>query len=225
MDVANRQGTLYYAGMGTESTSSVETSQSVRPPLPPKYEASEGEKGNKPGRDWASPSSFDSARFSQKDTTHKRSHKHAIWWLPEILSQVGGILCLAGKVFNLIIKGIRYRGSLLFFAAAICLVLWRADGKPPQALYLGITLNTALAFLTSLAKVAFLVPIVEGLGQLKWMRFLLPRGRRRTLIELQVFEEGSRGGLGCLKLFCGFKGQVFTLFHCWMLRAALRASG
>jgi len=56
---------------------------------------------------------------------------------------------------NLIIKAIWYRGSLLFFAAAICLVLWQADGKPPQALYLGITLNTALAFLTSLAKVAF----------------------------------------------------------------------
>ena len=109
---------------------------------------------------------------------------------------------------NPIIKGIWYRGSLVFFAAAICLVLWQADGKPPQALYLGITLNTALAFLTSLAKVAFLVPIVEGLGQLKWMRFLLPHGRRRALIELQVFEEGSRGGLGCLKLFCGFKGQV-----------------
>ena len=100
MNIANRPGTLYYDGMGMESTRSVETSQSVRPPLPPQYEASEREKGEKSGRDRESPSSFDSARFSQNDTTHKRSHKHAIWWLPEILSQVGGILCLAGKVFS-----------------------------------------------------------------------------------------------------------------------------
>lgn len=100
---------------------------------------------------------------------------------------------------------------------AICLVLWHADGKPPQALYLGITLNTLLAFLTSLTKVAFLVPIVEGLGQLKWMRFL-SNGRRRALIELQIFEEGSRGGLGCLRLLFGFKGQVlYLVFICsWM---------
>ena len=103
MDIANRQVTLYYDGVGMQSTSSVETSQFVRPPPSPKYEASEGEKGEEPGRDCASPSSFDSARFSQQDTTHKRSHKHAIWWLPEILSQIGGILCLAGKVFGLII--------------------------------------------------------------------------------------------------------------------------
>ncbi|KAK5651785.1 hypothetical protein OQA88_11652 [Cercophora sp. LCS_1] len=68
----------------------------------------------------------------------------------------------------------------------------------------GITLNTLLAFLTSLAKVAFLVPIVEGLGQLKWM--WLHSRRRRPLIDLQVFDVATRGGLGGVKLLFGFKG-------------------
>ena len=73
-------------------------------------------------------------------------------------------------------------------------------------MYRGVTLNTALAFLTSLAKVAFLVPIIEGLGQLKWMQFL--SHKRRPLLDLQVFEEGTRGGLGSLKLLFSFKGQA-----------------
>ena len=69
---------------------------------------------------------------------------------------------------------------------------------------LGITLNTILAFLTSLTKVAFMTPIVEGLGQLKWMWFL--SRERRPLIDFQLFEEATRGGLGGTKLLFSFKG-------------------
>lgn len=69
---------------------------------------------------------------------------------------------------------------------------------------LGVTLNTLLAFLTSLAKVAFLVPIVEGIGQLKWMWFL--SREHRPLIDMQVFDEATRGGLGGVKLLLRFKG-------------------
>ncbi|KAK0725856.1 hypothetical protein B0H67DRAFT_571729 [Lasiosphaeris hirsuta] len=119
-------------------------------------------------------------------SAQKRAHMHPSWWLPEILSQIGGILCLL----------------------AIVILLWRSDGRPPPSMRLGITLNTVLAFLTSLAKVAFLVPIVEGLGQLKWMWFLGRGSRRRPLIDLQVFEDATRGGLGSIKLLVGFKGFI-----------------
>jgi len=71
-------------------------------------------------------------------------------------------------------------------------------------MYAGLTLNTVLAFLTSLAKVAFLVPIVEGLGQLKWMWFL--SRTPKPLHDMQVFDEATRGGLGGVKLLLGCKG-------------------
>lgn len=121
------------------------------------------------------------------------------WWMPEILSQLGAILCLTGTL--------NWHDALLRStddAAAIIVLLWRCDGKPPPKLGLGITLNTVLAFLTSLTKMAFMVPIIEGLGQLKWMWFL--SHQRRPLIDFQLFEEATRGGLGGAKLLFSFKG-------------------
>ncbi|KAK3337607.1 hypothetical protein B0T19DRAFT_481899 [Cercophora scortea] len=121
--------------------------------------------------------------FSQENAeTRKKARIHPSWWLPEILSQVGGMVCLS----------------------AIIVILWRADGNPPPTLYMGVTLNTVLAFLTSLAKIAFLVPIVEGLGQLKWLWFL--SRDYKPLIDLQIFDEAARGGVGGLKLLFRFKG-------------------
>ncbi|KAK4656893.1 hypothetical protein QC762_0040260 [Podospora pseudocomata] len=108
-------------------------------------------------------------------------------WLPEILAQLGGMLCLI----------------------AIFVLLWRADNRPSEEMYLGVTLNTILAFLTSLAKVAFLVPIAEGLAQLKWIWFLSPVGRpakHRPLLDFQVFDDAIRGGIGGVRLLVGFKG-------------------
>jgi Protein of unknown function (DUF3176) len=63
-----------------------------------------------------------------------------------------------------------------------------------------------LAFLTSLAKIAFMVPIVEGLGQLKWNWFL--SSQPRPLSDFEVFDQATRGGLSSLKLILKFKGWV-----------------
>ncbi|KAK1830659.1 hypothetical protein QBC39DRAFT_353569 [Podospora conica] len=112
----------------------------------------------------------------------ERARMSPWWWMPEILSQLGAVFCLA----------------------AIIILLWWCDGKPPPNMGLGITLNTVLAFLTSLTKVAFMVPIIEGLGQLKWMWFL--SRQHRPLMDFQVFEEATRGGLGGAKLLFSFKG-------------------
>lgn len=87
---------------------------------------------------------------------------------------------------------------------AIIVILSRADGKPHQDLFLGLTLNTLVAFLTSLTKAAFLVPVVEGLGQLKWLWFLSPT--LKPLLDFQVFDEGTKGGIGTLKLLFRFRG-------------------
>lgn len=112
----------------------------------------------------------------------RKNYTRLLQWLPEILSQIGGLLCLLG----------------------IVILLWRADGKPPPNLNLGLTLNTILAFLTSMAKVAFLIPIVEGLGQLKWIWFL--SRKNRPLVDFQLFDEAAQGGIGGLKLLLSFKG-------------------
>jgi len=69
---------------------------------------------------------------------------------------------------------------------------------------LGITLNTFLAFFTSLAKVAYMTPIIEGLGQLKWTWFL--SSRPKPLSDFQIIDDASRGAWGSLKLLVRLKG-------------------
>lgn len=112
----------------------------------------------------------------------ERSHRSPLWWATEILVLFGGLLALI----------------------AIVIILWRADGKPPPQWPLNTNLNTIVAFLASLAKVTFVMAIVEGLGQLKWIWFL--SSKPRPLIDFQIFEEATKGGWGSWKLLFHFKG-------------------
>ena len=79
-----------------------------------------------------------------------------------------------------------------------------ADGRAAPQWPLGITLNTLLAFLAAFAKIAFMFPIVEGIGQLKWMWFTSPSPK--PLSDFQVFDEASRGTWGSIKLLVQSKG-------------------
>jgi hypothetical protein len=63
------------------------------------------------------------------------------------------------------------------------------DGKEQSALPLGLTINSALQYLTSFAKLAFVAPIIDGLGQLKWLWFA---SRPRPLLDFQLYEKASR---------------------------------
>ncbi|OIW34269.1 hypothetical protein CONLIGDRAFT_626323 [Coniochaeta ligniaria NRRL 30616] len=112
----------------------------------------------------------------------ERSHRSPLWWATEIVVLFGGLLCLI----------------------AIVIILWRADGRPPPQWPLNTNLNTIIAFLASLAKVTFVMAIVEGLGQLKWIWFL--SSKPRPLIDFQIFEEATKGGWGSWKLLFRFKG-------------------
>jgi len=124
-----------------------------------------------------------------EDESHPSRHPHAssVWWTPEILS----LLLSIGSIVMIIV------------------VLAQADGKPPPEWPLGTTLNTFLAFFTSLAKFAFMIPVAEGLGQLKWMWFAAPRPR--PLSDFQTFDDASRGAFGSLKLLVRFKGVLACL--------------
>ena len=103
-------------------------------------------------------------------------------WVPEMLWCILSILCLV-----------------------IVAVLLRVyDGRALPDWPLGITLNALVAFFVTSCRVAFLVPIMEGLSQLKWNWFA--RGRR-PLLDFVAFEEATRGPVGWFRLLFQARGR------------------
>ena len=91
---------------------------------------------------------------------------------------------------------------------------WYEGQEIPQWRF-GLTLNALLALLTSLAKMALLVPIVEGLGQLQWLWFC---NRSRKLADLEVFDQATRSAFGSLRLLFSLKGG-WVIFRGFSLQA------
>lgn len=89
-------------------------------------------------------------------------------------------------------------GTGCLLLAALCLVLNSYDYANTP--YIGgpfghaVTLNTIVAIIGVAIQAAFLFPIVECLGQLKWHWFL----NARPLHDLLVFDRAGRGMMGAL---------------------------
>ncbi|KAK1751251.1 hypothetical protein QBC47DRAFT_351261 [Echria macrotheca] len=109
-------------------------------------------------------------------------------------------------------------GVLIFIAITIILRVF--DGKEQPNLAIGLTINSCLQYLTSFAKLAFLVPVIEGLGQLKWLWF---SSRPRALLDFQLYDEATRGGLGIFKLSFRLRGFLAEPSLC--LATVLLVSG
>lgn len=103
------------------------------------------------------------------------------FWVPDILWCLVGLGC----------------------GIAIVAVLGQYDGHRPPEWPLGITLNTFLAFLATIAKAAFLIPVTRGLGQLRWVWFT---SRPRRVADFELFDGASRGAFGSLRLLLSRKG-------------------
>jgi hypothetical protein len=94
----------------------------------------------------------------------------------------------------------------LSLAATIALifVLRHIDNKPQTSWSFKITPNTVISLLSTIARSLSLVAISAVIGQEKWIWFGLGRQegfRQNTrLIDLQIFEDASRGPLGSLSL-------------------------
>jgi hypothetical protein len=101
-----------------------------------------------------------------------------ITWLLEITFAIFSILCF---------------GSIVGLQLAI-------DGKPYgkwRIANFNITPNALLSILSAFYKSSLLLLIAEGTGQLKWVYF---QQRPHRLLDLQIFDEASRGPLGALRL-------------------------
>lgn len=96
-------------------------------------------------------------------------------WLPEIL----------------------WCGLSIGFLVALVVVLSHFDDHPMPQWPLGLTVNTLVAFLATSCRAMVVVPLSEGLAQLKWNWFA---SRRRSLRDIYFFDQASRGPWGDLCL-------------------------
>lgn len=110
------------------------------------------------------------------------SREHCLGWLPEMLWCLFSVACLA----------------------AIAGLLARYNGRPLPAWPLGISLNALVAFLTTLCRAGFVVPVLQGLAQLKWNWFARAE---RPMGDFQVYEDAQRDPLGSLRLLFSGRGR------------------
>jgi len=89
---------------------------------------------------------------------------------------------------------------------AIVAVLGAYNGRSLPTLPLHVTLNTFLAFFTTLCRASFITPITEAFGQWKWNLLTQDgRGRTRTLADFEALDSASRGTWGAWKVLRNFK--------------------
>ena len=92
-------------------------------------------------------------------------------------------------------------------------ILFAMDGKALDSWHLPIQPNSLVAVFSAVAKSALLVPIAECLSQLKWM--YLDGGEPKTLNQLQVFDDASRGPWGAWVLLWRLRSKHRSLLACF----------
>lgn len=104
--------------------------------------------------------------------------------------------------------------------AALAGVLSRFDGHRLPEWPLGLTLNTLIAFLATLARAAFVIPVSESLSQLKWLWYR----KERPLKDFQDFDSASRGPWGSIQLLKTTKGWSPSLIATIVMITAIFTS-
>ncbi|KAK0730392.1 hypothetical protein B0H67DRAFT_30559 [Lasiosphaeris hirsuta] len=132
----------------------------------------------------APPNGYDSAMATERAWWPLSSgyRECCISWAAELLWSLLSVICLA----------------------AIIAILKRHDGQGLPGWPLGISLNTLIAFLEAICRVALITPLTEGLAQLKWNWFA--RGER-ILADFGIFDDAVRGPVGNAKLIYGRRGR------------------
>ncbi|KXH32511.1 hypothetical protein CSIM01_11096 [Colletotrichum simmondsii] len=95
----------------------------------------------------------------------------------------------------------------------IVAVLCSYDQQPLPDWPLHITLNTFLAFFTTLAKAAFMLPVSVAISQTQWSWFL----KDRPLHDLQLFDQASRGPWGSVMLLKRIRYKHFVSLGAFLM--------
>lgn len=134
---------------------------------------------------------------SQTSANEVAKRRYEDWWFWEILSAVFSIV----SVMAIIILGVKIDQTALSD--------WTFILGP----------GTIISTLVTITKTSMLLPVAEGLHQLKWTYFWL---QRRSLSELETFDGASRGPWGSLVFFwkIGARSMVSCL-GCFLTVAAL----
>ncbi|KXS99459.1 hypothetical protein AC578_3785 [Pseudocercospora eumusae] len=77
--------------------------------------------------------------------------------------------------------------------------------QPWKLFEVDITPNALLSIITTIQRASLLLPVAESVGQLKWL-YLESTSRR--LIDLEAFDEASRGPIGSLNLLWRTRGRA-----------------
>lgn len=133
----------------------------------------------------------DSPQASRAAANHPRSSAFKWWWI-EILCSLGAMVCIA------ILAGL----------------LNHYDGKP-QPNWDKITLNTVVAAISTVTKTLFMIPVGAAISQGAWTWFVAKQRQqcRSRLLDLDKFDEASRGVWGSLKLLFKLRFMYVVFFR------------
>jgi hypothetical protein len=98
-------------------------------------------------------------------------------------------------VFSWIPEAISLVISVTALAAMVALVASQ-DRKPLRNVLGSLTLNAAVAILTSIFKASMIMPTAEAVSELKWLWFAK---KPRNLCDMEWFDQASRGPRGSLQ--------------------------
>ncbi|OCL05885.1 hypothetical protein AOQ84DRAFT_379147, partial [Glonium stellatum] len=99
----------------------------------------------------------------------------------------------------------------------IVIILATHQNKPMSQWPRLISINSLVSIFTSIMKAAMLLPVAEGISELKWLWFAQPR----ALVDLDRFDFASRGPWGSLTLLCKITRSYLAVFGAIITIAAL----
>jgi hypothetical protein len=120
----------------------------------------------------------------------------ADWWVYEILS----IIISAGALIAIIVllSNVNNKPQPSWATGGRYCTEERLLGSQETVCHgHGISLNSVVSWIGTIARVGLLVPLSNGLGQLKWSWF---SNEERSLADFEAFDQASRGLNGSVRL-------------------------
>jgi hypothetical protein len=131
-----------------------------------------------------------------------RSIRAADWWVWEILSLGVSAIALGAIIF--LLSSLDNKPQPLWASAKQhCVAV--PGSEQTVCRRSGITVNSVVSWLGTLARICLLLPLSNGLGQLKWSWYSY--GKNRPLADLDTFDAASRGLTGSIQLIWLLKAR------------------